>query len=176
MHDSWLWVAGIARVGSSKHSPSRRITFPSILPLFTPPSQPRPSSLEPVKEGEQLYSSRPSKPALPSKRGTCLIFLQSFSCGFLQQTELSCRSPGVAYEQWRICNIQTINHGYGCLVSHSAACTISFCHCQGENFERLSIALALTITMAMHGFAIPLVSLTEHLSPLRKGSLWVQAS
>ena len=63
VHNSWLWGAGFARVGSSKHSPGRRITFPSILPLFTPPSQPRPSPLEPVKEGEQLSS----KPALPSK-------------------------------------------------------------------------------------------------------------
>ena len=63
MHDSWLWSAGMARVGSSKHSPGRRITFPSILPLFTPPSQPRSAPLEPVKEGEQLST----KPVLPSK-------------------------------------------------------------------------------------------------------------
>ena len=54
----------MARVGSSKHSPGRRITFPSILPLFTPPSQPRSSPLEPVKEGEQLAT----KSVLPSKR------------------------------------------------------------------------------------------------------------
>ena len=64
VHDSWLWSAGMARVGSSKHSPGRRITFPSILPLFNPPSQPQSTPLEPVKEGEQLST----KPVLPSKK------------------------------------------------------------------------------------------------------------
>lgn len=58
-------AAGMARLGSlSKHAPGRRITFPSILPLFTPPSQPR---LEPVQEGEQLASSRTFKPVRPSE-------------------------------------------------------------------------------------------------------------
>ena len=79
MRDSWQWCAGMARVGSSKHSPGRRITFPSILPLFAPPSQPRSSPLEPVKEGEQLST----KPVLPSKNlYAATPVLVSFACCF----------------------------------------------------------------------------------------------
>ncbi|KAL3148938.1 hypothetical protein ABBQ32_001799 [Trebouxia sp. C0010 RCD-2024] len=68
-------AAGMARLGSlSKHAPGRRITFPSILPLFTPPSQPR---LEPVQEGEQLASSRTFKPVRPRRQSTTALSRQA---------------------------------------------------------------------------------------------------
>lgn len=61
-NSSMTRAGSLSRHVSSKHSPRRRITFPSILPLFSPTSSP----LEPVQEGEQL-PSRPTRPALSSK-------------------------------------------------------------------------------------------------------------
>ena len=64
-------MAGSLGRPGSKHSPRRRITFPSILPLFSPPAHPRSSPLEPVQEGKQLRSRAP----IPSEQRTQVLVL-----------------------------------------------------------------------------------------------------
>ncbi|KAL0020959.1 hypothetical protein WJX79_009568 [Trebouxia sp. C0005] len=72
-NSSMARAGSMSRHAGSKHSPRRRITFPSILPLFSPTS----SALEPVREGEQL-PSRPTRPALPRRSSTTALKKQAY--------------------------------------------------------------------------------------------------
>ncbi|DBB09417.1 hypothetical protein WJX82_010315 [Trebouxia sp. C0006] len=76
-------AGSLSRHTGSKHSPRRRITFPSILPLFSPTSSP----LEPVQEGEQL-PSRPTRPALSRRRSTPALKKQAYQRNHHQSRSL----------------------------------------------------------------------------------------